>query len=286
PQPRPAHRPAADPGDRQPEPQPTGDLHGPPDEATWASSSLGLGRRPASASQWQESEESTWGGRGQPVPPAEPRRQAPPVGGEPELESWQRLDEPEPEPRKGRASKVATAFKRRRGGVSSLRMPLAITAGLLCLALLGAVAYYFLGKDLPGIGDETKYFDGVNVSTVMSRVGDEGFECIPGRAIAQCEKQVKGADLSITVHFAGEAEITKIEASGGTAAYSDEEVAPEELQGFFAMAAVLPQPDDSGEAGTARDWATQNVGKAGEQTVGDVRYESSGDQPLLVMTPA
>ncbi|MGH3646449.1 MAG: hypothetical protein ACRDTM_04640, partial [Micromonosporaceae bacterium] len=260
-------------------PQPQQGMHGAPDEPTWASGSLGLGARPASASQWQESDEPTWAGNRQAPVSTEP---AP----EPPTDAWLRLEEePEAESWRDRTAKATTPFRRRRGGSGRFGLPIILTAVVLVLLLVaGGVYVWFQGA--PGISDETKYLDGVSVSSLMSKVEREGFECIPGRAIAQCEKQVTGADLSVTVHFASEGEVTKIEASGGTAAYSDDEVAPEELESFFSMAAALPLPSESGDADAVASWATENIGKAAQQTVGGVRYESSGDQPLLVMTPA
>lgn len=277
---------------RQPQPhhgyqeQPGGGLHGAGDEPTWASSSLGLGARPAAASQWQGSGEPTWSdARQAPAGGAPPERDVP----EPPTDAWLRLEEPEPERSswRDRAALATTPFRRRRGGATSrfMRLPVILSVAFLCLVMVAGGLYAWLGSS-PFVAADTKYLDGVSVSSLISRVEGEGFECIPGRAIAQCEKQITGADLSVTVHFASEAEVSKIEASGGTAAYSDDEVAPEELESFFELVAALPLPAGSGDASSAQEWATANIGKAAEQTVGGVRYESSGDQPLLVMTPA
>ncbi|MGH3715535.1 MAG: hypothetical protein ACRDT4_19055 [Micromonosporaceae bacterium] len=286
-------------------PEPEQGLHGPADEPTWASSSLGLEGRPATASQWHDSGEPTWGGtaarpRAQaPSPSPSPRPSPRPAEPAPVPETapmpedmagpgedgWLRLEEePAQETWRDRATKAATPFRRRRGGIAGRVTWIAI-ASVLCLALIGGGIYLWQSGG-PTLGDETKYLDGVSTSSVISRVEGEGFECIPGRTIAQCEKQITGADLSITVHFASEGEVSKIEASGGTAAYSDEEVKPEELQSFFEMAAALPLSSSSGDAGAAKDWAKQHVGTEGQETIGGVRYESAGDQPLLVMTPA
>lgn len=155
---------------------------------------------------------------------------------------------------------------------------------LLCLALLGGGGYWFLIRSQTSASGEP-YFATLSASGLIDRITEDGFECIPGRTIAQCEKQIPGADLSITLHFVDDAEVTRIEASGGTEAYSDKAASPEQLAGFFEAAAGLPLPDDDEVAESAKAWARQNVGKGGTQTFGEVTYESAGDQQLLTMRP-
>lgn len=160
-----------------------------------------------------------------------------------------------------------------------------LVAAVVVLALVAGVGYWFWGRDIMA-SDEDKYLAGVTVSGVIARVERDGFTCIRGRKIVQCEneKSVKGADLAISIHFVGEAEVAKLEASGGTEAYSNDEAKPEDLRSFFEMAAGLPLRGP--EAARAGTWAGDQVGKSGKVAFGDVAYRFSESQMLLTMTPA
>jgi hypothetical protein len=188
---------------------------------------------------------------------------------------------------KDRAAKAATPFKRRKGGAGKRTGRAGGVLGvLLTLALIAAAGYWFWSNQQGRSASGEPYFETLSVSGLIDQVTGDGFECIPGRSIAQCEKRIQGADLSITLHFEGEAQVTRIEASGGTEAYSADAASSEELAEFFGMAAELPMSGDGGAVEEAKVWAAQNVGKSGAQTFGGVRYESAGDQQLLTMRPA
>lgn len=160
-----------------------------------------------------------------------------------------------------------------------------LVAAVVVLALVAGVGYWFWGRDIMA-SEGDKYLAGVTVSSVITRVERDGFTCIRGSKIVQCENKeaVKGADLAISIHFVGEAEVGMLEASGGTEAYSNDEAEPEDLRGFFEMAAGLPLR--GAEAGRAGTWAGDHVGESGKATFGDVAYRFSGSQMLLTMTPA
>jgi len=220
-------------------------------------------------------------------PEAGPRRAArhdtESVAAEPE-DSWLQLDEePASGGRRERVPEEPTAFRRRKGGPVGKIVVLSVVA-VLCLALLGGGAYFLWGgKQLGGSGEE--YFPSLTVTELISKAKQNGFQCYPGSRIAQCDKEIKGADLGITVHFTGEEQVTKLEASGGTAAYTNDAAKPEDLKDFFEWAAQLPL-DGQGDVATAKTWSVEHIAKSGEQTIGGVRYQSAGDQPLLTMTPA
>lgn len=185
-----------------------------------------------------------------------------------------------------RAAKATTPFKRRKGGAgkrtgrTSVAMLLLVSLTLLA----GGGFWYWSSQGARSVSGEP-YFDTLSVSALIDRVSEDGFECIPGRSIAQCEKKIPGADLSVTLHFDGETEVTRIEASGGTEAYSEEAAAADQMAEFFGMAAELPVPNDPGAAEEAKAWVAQNVGKSGAEAFGGIQYESSGDQQLLTMRP-
>jgi hypothetical protein len=186
-----------------------------------------------------------------------------------------------------RAAKTATPFKRRKGGAGKRTgRASAIVSVLLTLGLIAAGGYWFWNSQQGRSATGDPYFETLSVSGLIDRITEDGFECIPGRSIAQCEKQIPGADLSITLHFAKETQVTRIEASGGTEAYSENAASPEQLAEFFGTAAELPLQDDAGTAAQAKTWAARNVGKSGAENFGGVSYESSGDQQLLTMRPA
>jgi hypothetical protein len=203
---------------------------------------------------------------------------------EPE-DPWLHLEEEQPRPGGpgGRVPDEPTAFRRRKGGPVAKIVGISVVV-VLCLALVGGGAYFLWGRDKLG-GSGEAYFPNLTVTELMAKVKGQGFQCYPGSKIAQCDKQIKGADLGITVHFTGEDQVTKLEASGGTAAYTNDAAKPEDLRSFFEWAAQLPF-GGRGDAAAAKTWGSEHVGKSGEQTVGGVRYQSAGDQPLLTMTPA
>ncbi|MGH2603221.1 MAG: hypothetical protein ACRDJ9_28040, partial [Dehalococcoidia bacterium] len=219
---------------------------------------------------------------------AEPRRGAP----EPDSldarageDPWLRLDEEPVDSWRSKAAKAATPFRRRKGGAGKRsKLPLAI-ALVLVLGLLAAGGYWVWAGGIIA-PEQDKNLAGVTVSGVVSRVEQQGFTCIRGRNIVHCEdnKSVKGADLGVSIHFTGEGEVTKLEASGGTEAYSNDEASPEELRGFFEMAAGLPLK--GGAAAEAKAWAGDHVGKSGKATFGGVAYQFSANQTLLTMTRA
>ncbi|MGH3663605.1 MAG: hypothetical protein ACRDTQ_17345 [Micromonosporaceae bacterium] len=207
---------------------------------------------------------------------------------EPADGGWSRMDEPMPGSGPGR-SDADTPFRRRKGGAGKRKgaMAAAVLAAAAAVAVLLIGGYWFWGGTaIPGT--QQKYLAGVSVTEVTNQVDAEGLSCVRGRKIVQCsdEKSIKGAELSVTVHFDSETEVTKLEASGGTEAYSNDEASPEELQSFFEMAAALPLGTDSGDASEAKTWASENVGKADRQTIGGVVYEASEGSSLLTMTPA
>ncbi|HEX2417401.1 MAG TPA: hypothetical protein VHJ83_04640 [Micromonosporaceae bacterium] len=199
----------------------------------------------------------------------------------------ERPSQQEEESWRERAAKAATPFKRRKGGAGKRTgRASAFLSILLTLCLIAAAGYWFWSSQQGRSASGDPYFETLSVSGLIDRITEDGFECIPGRSIAQCEKQIPGADLSITLHFAAETEVTRIEASGGTEAYSEEAATPGQLAEFFGMAAGLPFPDDAGVGDKAKAWSAQNVGRSGAQTFDGVRYESAGDQQLLTMHPA
>jgi len=217
-----------------------------------------------------------------------PSHSAEPAGGTRTAVAERRLRRPDDgESWKERAAKAATPFKRRKGGAGKRTGRAGGVMGvLLTLALIAGAGYWFWNSQQGRSASGELYFEKLSVSGLIDGVTEDGFECIPGRTIAQCEKQIPGADLSITLHFDGETEVTRIEASGGTEAYSDDAASAEQLGEFFSIAAGLPFSDGGGAAAEAGAWASQNVGKSGTEIFGGVQFESAGDQQLLTMRPA